>query len=193
MSYHKKSKLNFIQWRLFVLITILWAALFLTACAKKTPAKLKRKAPPTLAQTRRNYIEQLRANGVQVIKLGQTMRIVVLADYLFNPDSANIQRSYRPVMLTLARLMQTYDKVTVKVAAYTSAGNNIKRAQALTTRQAQVVASYLWSRGIDARLTYALGFNQQNPVAWNGDAMGRHFNRRIEISFRFYTKPVPYA
>lgn len=191
MSYYKKSKLSFIQWRLFALITVVWAALLLTACAKKAPPKPK--APPTLAQIRHHYIHQLRDNDVQVIKLGQTMRIVLFTDYLFNPNSANMQQRYRPVMRTLARLMHTYDKVTVKVAAYTNSGNNMKRAQALTTRQAQVVARYLWSRGINARLEYAVGFNQQNPVGWNGSAMGRHFNRRIEISFRFYPKSIPYA
>lgn len=188
---HRKYKLNFIQYRLFSLITILWVCLFLTACAPKTSPRSK--APPTLAQVRRCYIHQLRENGVRVIKLGHTMRIVLLTDYLFNPASANIQKNYRPILHMLARLMGTYNKVNVKVAGYTDDGGNLKRKQALTTRQAQVVASYLWSRGIDTRLEYAVGFNQKDPVGWNGSVIGRHFNRRVEVSFRFYPDPEPYA
>lgn len=191
MKNHKRSKLVYIQYRLFALITLLWACLFLTACAKKTPPRPP--APKTLAQIRQTYIHELRKNNVQVIKLGQTMRVVLLSDYLFNPNSANIQTSYRPVLRTLARLMNTYVKVNVQIAGYTNRGYNVKREQALTTRQAQVVASYLWSRGIDARLEYAMGFNQKNPVGWNGSAVGRHFNRRVEVTFRFYPSTVPYA
>lgn len=192
MKNYKKSKLDFIQYRLFALITLLWVSLFLTACGKKAPPKPAPK-PLTLQQIRKSYIKQLRVNGVQVIKFGETIRVVLLSDYLFNPNSANIQSDYRPVLHTLANLMNTYVKVSVKVAGYTSAGSNIKREQALTTRQAQVVASYLWSCGIDARLQYAVGFNQKNPIAWNRTVMGRHLNRRVEVSFQFYPKRVPYA
>jgi len=192
MKNYKRKKLNFIQYRLFVLITLLWASLFLTACGKKTPPKPP-PAPLTLEQIRQSYIKRLSDNGAQVIKVGQTIRVVLLSDYLFNPRSANIQNDYRPVLRTLARLMNTYVKVNVKVAGYTNTGHNLKHEQALTTRQAQVVAKYLWLQGIDARLQYAVGRNQQNPVAWNGNVLGRHLNRRIEVSFQFYPKTVPYA
>ncbi|ACJ20971.1 OmpA family protein [Coxiella burnetii] len=148
---------------------------------------------PSLAKIRAHYIHRLQADGVQVIKLGETMRFVLLSDCLFKPDSANLRSDYRPTLKALARLMKTYDKVNVQVAAYTDNNGHIERQQALTTRQAQVVASFLWSRGINARLAYAVGYNRKNPVDYNGSSHGRFNNRRVEISFRFYPEYVPYA
>ena len=147
---------------------------------------------PTLKQMRHTLIDQLRNEGVQVIQLGETMRFVVKSDSLFNPDSANLRGEYKPVLNTIARLSRTYQKVNFKVAAYTDNRGNTTRQQALTTRQAQVVADYLWSRGIDARLAYAVGYNHQNPVAPNNSAKWRSDNCRLEISFRYYP-PVPYV
>ncbi len=74
----------------------------------------------------------------------------------------------------------------VQVAAYTDNNGHIERQQALTTRQAQVGASFLWSRGVNARLSYAVGYNRKNPVDYNGSSHGRFNNRSVEISFRFY-------
>lgn len=163
----------------------------LTGCATKS---IDRPAPQvTLAERRMIYIDQLREDGVQVIQLGETIRLVLSSDALFNHDSANIRREFNPVLTVLADLINTYDKVEVKVAAYTDNRDEIARQRALTARQSQVVANFLWSHDIDARLTDAVGYNRQNAVDWNGSAMGRHHNRRVEISFRFYPETVPYA
>ncbi len=144
----------------------------------------------TTAELRQNYIHALKGKGARVIKLGETVRIVVPTDNLFMYNSANLQsRGARSILKTAAKLMKTYQKVSVKVAAYS---DNIPhrgpkhRKQALTTRQAQVVASYLWSRGIDARMVYAKGYSKRRSVAWNATGWGRTINRRVEISFRFY-------
>ena len=179
-----------IQCRTFLWAMIVWAALFLSACAKAPSVQVTKL---TLAQIRQNYIKDLQESGVQVIKLGETYRFVLLSDNLFNSGSANIQEDYRPILRTLAQLMNTYDKVNVLVASYTDDTSAIQQEQALTTRQAQVVSSYLWSQGIDARLEYAIGYNRENSVSWNGSLMGQHFNRRVEVSFRFYPETNPYA
>ena len=36
------------------------------------------------------------------------------------------------------------------------------------------------------RFIAAKGFSSHDSVAWNGTHRGRNFNRRIEITFRFY-------
>lgn len=150
-------------------------------------------APPsTLAERRLAYIHELRNDNVQVIQLGETLRFVLLSDDVFHPDSANLNSNYRLVLVLLAELMNTYDKVDVQVAAYTDNDDQVSRQQALTTRQAQVIASFLWEQGIDARMTYAVGYNRKNSVDWNGSPAGRHNNRRVEVSFQFYPEYVPY-
>lgn len=172
-------------------LILLSAVLALSACAPKVHYK---PAPnPTLAEIRDTYIQELRDSGVQVIQLGETLRFVVPSDGVFNPGSANLIDNFRPTLKMLAHLMRTYDKVNVKVAAYTDNSETINHQQALTTRQAQVIASYLWAHGVDARLEYAVGYNRKNPVDSNGSDGGRHNNRRVEISFRFYPKQLGYV
>lgn len=109
---------------------------------------------------------------------------LTLIPWIFRSD-------YCQVLKTVAALINTYDKVILKIAAYTDNVGNIQRQQALITRQAQVVASFLWARGINARLIYAQGYNPQNAVDWNGSFRGRHNNRQVEIDFRFYPKYIP--
>ncbi len=171
-------------------MVMLVVALGLAGCAKKAvvvfvPPPQK----PTLEQVRTILINKLGYyGGVQVIRLGQDVRIVVRSDYLFKPDSANIRDSYRQAMSAVARLIKTYSKMSVKVSAYTDNQGKETFQQALSTRQAQVVANFLWQHGIDSRLLYAVGYNHLNPVGWNGHKLGRSFNRRVEISFRYYPK-----
>ena len=168
----------------------------LAGCAKKTQPVYWTVTKQSTAQLRQNDIHVLRKKGVQVIKLGETMRLVFPSNQLFADDSANLKAMYLPVLKTTAHLLRTYEKVTVKVVAYSDdmpRGKGPKnRKQALTTRQGQVVARYLWSKGIDARLIYALGCKDAHPIASNDTAKGRACNRRVEVSFRFYPKFKPY-
>ena len=92
----------------------------------------------------------------------------------------------------VARLIQTYDKVDVKISAYTDNQGKTPFLQGLTTRQAQVVSNYLWHHHIDTRLLYAVGYNRANPVDWNGSLLGQSYNRRVEISFRYFPKAKSY-
>ncbi|WP_200899566.1 hypothetical protein [Candidatus Coxiella mudrowiae] len=64
------------------------------------------------------------------------MEFVLLSDYLFNANSVNIRSDYCQVLKTVAALINSYHKVSVKIAAYTDNLGNIQRQQALTTRQA---------------------------------------------------------
>lgn len=161
----------------------------LSSCAQNAGKIDHKKAlKPAMKKMRKDLVKQLQHEGMQVIKLGETFRIVIASDNLFNPNSANIRGKYKLALNTVAKLMRTYQTVNVKVAAYTDNNGDMQRQQALTTRQAQVVASYLWSKKIDARLEYAVGYNRKNPVGWNDTVKGRHFNRRVEISFRYYPR-----
>lgn len=176
----------FLPLRLMVVVLLI----LLSGCATKVTY---RTVPlPSLAEKRALYIQQLRHDGVDVIKLGETFRFVLYSDDLFNPDSANLDDAFKPTLIVLAELMATYDKVDVAVAGYTDNSESQARGTALTTRQAQVVSNFLWERGIDARLISATGYNSKNAVDSNNTVEGRHNNRRVEVSFRFYPEYVPY-
>ena len=173
---------------IFVSALALMASTGLAGCYKKPTVEYT--SPPqklSLESMRTLYIRTLQDQGIQVIHQGETFRIVLPDDYLFEPDSANIREDYKPTLQLVAKLIKTYDKINVKVAAYLDNGAGQSYLKALSTRQAQVVSDFLWYHGVDARLLYAVGYSHSNAVDWNGDMEGRSHNRRVEISFQYYS------
>lgn len=131
-------------------------------------------------------IQDLSQAQIQVVQVGQTVRVIMPSDNLFMPHSANIKAEYvNLVMPMVTKLIRHYSKVNVAVIAYGDYTHDIKRAKALTSRQAQVIASELWARGINARLLYAEGKGVKHPIATNQMPQGRFANRRVEICFHY--------
>ncbi len=139
-------------------------------------------------------IDSLRADGVQVIHLGQTYRLVISSDSLFKPHSANLYHHAHGVLNDVARLLNAYHVIRVRVAAYSDAVHSIAHPHkmVLTAQQAFAVQNYLSNRGLSVRLIYADGQGSQHAVAWNGTELGQDANRRIEISFRYIPKVTLY-
>jgi intracellular multiplication protein IcmN len=148
-------------------------------------------ATVSIDQQRQLDINNLEKNGVSVISMGETVRIIVPGDSLFVAGSANLQKDYADAILpTMANYIKSFSTEHIGVTAYSdsTATKNIPVVvkRALTDRQAQVVASQLWSHGLDTRLLVAEGFGAQHAIAWNGTLAGQHDNRRVEINFHFY-------
>ena len=94
--------------------------------------------------------------------------------------------------MALVHVLNAHHIVSVKVAAYSDNIHPGARKAALTEQQAATVQEYLSDRGLKARLIYADGQSDKNPVASNKTAAGRHTNRRVEISFRYIPKRTLY-
>lgn len=169
------------------IVLLLVATLVVVGCADKKPF-IPQHPKASLEERRAYYVAELEKNDVQVIHIGQEIRIVFRDDFIFIPDSANLNESAKPVLDWAAKLMATYTKINVKVAGYLDNQGKRPFLQALSKRQAEVVSNYLWDQGVDARLMYSVGYNQLKPVDWNGSLKGRSFNRRVEISFRYYPR-----
>ena len=139
---------------------------------------------------REHQLAILRAEGIQVFIQGETVKIVLPNEDLFVPDSANLRDESHALLNHVSKLIKTYTIVKVNVNAYSDdqawPGAPHDRKLALTNKTAETVASYLWQSGIDMRFIAAKGFSSHDSVAWNGTPRGRNFNRRIEITFRFY-------
>lgn len=134
-------------------------------------------------------IERLEMHRVQVNHVGEDFRIVIPSDDLFRPKSANFNQDYLFVLGHIATLIHCYTKVDIRVAGYTDCWGCADLNRQLSTLQAQMVAKYLWRRGIDTRLIYAKGFGAKHPVASNCTYYSRARNRRIEITFRDFPNP----
>lgn len=157
------------------------------------PEKLIKIPKPIPDINRRAYdLCLLRTHRVQVIRLGQTWKFVLLNDELFDNDTAAINDRYKPVLNIIADFMQTYSKISVKVASYSDHALDEVMTKfgsltdQLTERQAATVAHYLQKHCANARLIYAVGRGDRDPIAWDDSAAGRRLNRRVEVSFKYY-------
>lgn len=175
-----RQKLKFIGALLLML-------LLLTSCSHSPRAYIWSPAPTTgqikMAQASVIISEIKRDRAVEYIQIGETVRIIVCSDALFNPGSANFKETAS--LDRIARLMLMLETTSAEVAGYTNEKGICPLNRALSKEQAEVVAEYLWSRGLDARILFAKGYGGAYPLSGLREAA---INRRIEIRFQY----IPY-
>ena len=143
----------------------------------------------TLSERNRR-IAYLIEHGVKIMHVGETITVVLPSDKLFYPGSANINPCFKEILRVASEYVFCYEKMTVRIAAYTDCRCSPFCDRVLTLAQAQAVARELWCNGIDARLLYAVGYGPSFPIASNSSCLGQAQNRRVEICFRYIP---PYA
>lgn len=163
----------------------------------KTPVKLVQiKKPISPILLRMYYVCELKKQGVHVIRLGQTWKLILSSDDLFENDTAEINNNEKPILNLVAAFIQTYSTISIKVASYsnkpvvemkTKFGSVLDE---LTREQAEAVLKYLTSHHTNARLIYAVGMGNKHEVSWDGTPLSKKFNRRVEISFKYYKDNV---
>lgn len=137
-----------------------------------------------IIQAHMTLVDQLQYHGVQVIRLGDEIKLILPTNRFFKPNSPLMNLQYYPVMDMIGDFIVKFQKISIKVAGYTDDQGSWQRNLALSTSQAQSVMQYLWNYGIDTRLIYAQGYGGLNPIADNKVAEGRIINCRVEISLR---------
>jgi len=134
--------------------------------------------------------EALRFHGATVINMGDNTLVSIPNGHLFYPNSPRIRWSSYAMLNLTADYLRQFPKVSVRVVGYTDNQHNRKRDMGLSRARAQKVANYLWTQNIDARLIYAQGYGQLNPIASNEYSRGREWNERIEVIFRIVRPPM---
>lgn len=129
-------------------------------------------------------VDKLQYNGVQVIQLGDEVKLILPSDRFFTSDSSLLNINYYPILAETTQFLSQFHKITIKIAGYTDNQGTWQRNLALSRAQARHIMAYLWSYGVDTRLIYAAGYGSENPIASNSTAKGRQLNRRIEITLR---------
>ena len=174
---------------LSVLVAAIMAVSLLAGCSTSKNTWTYNRSANEL-QVRQHELALLASLGVQVFIQGESVKIILPDAMLVEVYSANLRYSARYVLDNVSRLIKTYTIEGLKVTAFSDSeawpGAPYNQKLGLTNRQAEVVASYLWATNIDMRFVTAKGYSDRQPVAWNMTPLGRSFNRRVEISFRFY-------
>jgi len=131
--------------------------------------------------------EQLQGTGVQVVREGDNIRLIMPGNITFETDSYNLRSSFYPVLNSVGDVLAKYGDTTLRVSGHTDNTGSRQYNQTLSERRASSVADYLATRQVDRSrmLVQGMGFDQ--PIADNGSAAGRAQNRRVEL----YVLPNP--
>ena len=104
---------------------------------------------------------------------------------LFEFDSFKITEEAKLGLDRVVDWMKRYPKVTAKVDGHTDNIGTEAYNQELSEKRAKAIVDYLVDKGIASnRLSYE-GHGYSQPVGDNNTWLGRHQNRRIEITFNY--------
>ncbi|MFV0478550.1 MAG: OmpA family protein [Parahaliea sp.] len=125
--------------------------------------------------------EQLQGTGVQVVREGDSLRLVMPGNITFQSDAYSLRSDFYPVLDSVSTVLTKYADTTLRVTGHTDSTGNRSHNQTLSEQRARAVSDYLVSRGITQSRLYVQGVGPDQPVADNSTTSGRAQNRRVEL------------
>lgn len=125
--------------------------------------------------------EQLQGTGVQVVREGDNIRLIMPGNITFETDSYNLRSDFYPVLNSVGEVLAKYADTTLRVTGHTDNTGSRQYNQTLSERRARSVADYLVTRQVASARMLVQGMSFDQPIADNGTAAGRATNRRVEL------------
>jgi outer membrane protein OmpA-like peptidoglycan-associated protein len=125
--------------------------------------------------------EELQGTGVQVVREGDNIRLIMPGNITFETDSYNLRSSFYSVLNSVGQVLSKYGDTTLRVSGHTDNTGSKQYNQTLSERRAASVADYLATREVDRNRMLVQGQGFDQPIADNGSAAGREQNRRVEL------------
>ena len=128
--------------------------------------------------------QQLQGTGVQVVREGDNIRLVMPGNITFASGSYDIRPQFFEVLNSVAIVVKKYNQTHIKVSGHTDSKGSRQYNQTLSNQRASSVGTYLRGQGIVANRISTHGYGFSYPVASNYTAEGRQQNRRVEIELQ---------
>lgn len=125
--------------------------------------------------------EQLSGSGVEVVREGDNLRLVMPSNITFASNQSTITPQFHDILNSIANVLSHYDKTFLSIEGHTDSSGSESYNQTLSERRARSVQQYLVNQSImQARLS-VVGYGEMRPVASNETASGKAKNRRVEV------------
>lgn len=125
--------------------------------------------------------EQLQGTGVQVVREGDNIRLIMPGNITFASDSYQLLQGFYPVLNSVAIVLAKYTDTTMRISGHTDNTGNRQYNLTLSERRANSVANYLATQNVVRNRMYVEGLAFDQPIADNATAAGRAQNRRVEL------------
>ncbi len=126
----------------------------------------------------------LRESGAQVVRLGDTSRIIIPVDRVFKINSTELKPCGLATLDYMARFLGYCPNSNICITVHTDNVFNDCRRQRLSTEQANVIASHLFAQGVARQRMRFVGVSDHDQVATDHTVFGSADNRRIEVTFQ---------
>ncbi|PWR22189.1 OmpA family protein [Zavarzinia compransoris] len=135
----------------------------------------------------RQLREKMAGTGVEVERVGDSIRLIMPGGVTFRTGSSEIQPQFYSPLDQVAATLNQYPQSLIDIIGHTDNVGSDQMNQQLSERRASSVASYLMSRGVVPQRVNAYGMGETQPIADNNTDFGRQRNRRVEVLIRPYT------
>ncbi len=129
-----------------------------------------------------NMRDQLANRGVTIVVLGDQILIAIPSARIFDAYSSTINPSAYSTLDLVARYINRYVKMLVKITVYTADQGTDSISTALSQDEADTLVKFFSRNGLDARVLYGVGAGDSHLVVhsmnWDSD------NYRIEITLQ---------
>ncbi|OGT47758.1 MAG: hypothetical protein A3E83_04965 [Gammaproteobacteria bacterium RIFCSPHIGHO2_12_FULL_41_20] len=126
--------------------------------------------------------DQLENRGVNMIVLGDQIRLVLSSEQLFHSMTATIRPQAYSILYMVARYINQYTTMSVTIAAYTDATGSARVRTVLSKDQASSIVKFLGAAGVNTRVLYGVGYGGRHLIAKNSTDWDTSDNYRIEIT-----------
>ncbi|MET4693218.1 OmpA family protein [Endozoicomonas lisbonensis] len=125
--------------------------------------------------------QELQGTGVQVSRQGDNLKLIMPSNITFDSSQADIKSSFYPVLGSVAKVLNEFDKNLVEVRGYTDSTGGPTINNPLSYSRAESVGKYLKAQKVRADRIKVFGMGSSNPIGDNATKAGRAMNRRVEI------------
>ncbi|WP_440054793.1 OmpA family protein [Pseudoalteromonas sp. T1lg65] len=125
--------------------------------------------------------EELAGSGVEVIREGDEMRLILPSNITFASAKSSLNPSFYSTLQGIAKVMKDYDRTYLSIVGHTDSTGSATYNQTLSEQRANSVKQYLLSQQILPARLYAEGMGESQPIASNDTEQGKAQNRRVEI------------
>tara|TARA_R110000751_G_scaffold67419_1_gene137645 strand:+ start:20 stop:691 length:672 start_codon:yes stop_codon:yes gene_type:complete len=126
--------------------------------------------------------QELTGTGVQVVRNGDNIQLVMPGNITFSSGSSDISSSFYPTLNSLVKVFKEFDKNGINIVGHTDSTGSNELNTRLSRERASAVASYLSVQGVPGGRISSSGVGPSQPIASNDTEAGRAQNRRVEIN-----------
>ncbi|GEA09683.1 OmpA family protein [Alteromonas sp. KUL49] len=125
--------------------------------------------------------EQLSDTGVQVVREGDNLRLIMPGDITFATNSSTISTSFHPVLQDVATVVNQYEKTILMIKGHTDDVGSEEYNQGLSERRAGEVSNILTQFSVNPTRITLVGMGEYEPKVPNTTDANRQINRRVEL------------